>query len=101
MVVIRPQKEERSSPSLVLSSGELVGGDGVTRAARSRWRRMRRFISAFSESGEDEEARPVRRRIRRSGSAFTTSDMVGEGVESREETRMGEEGRDMIVGLGR
>ena len=63
---------------------------------RRRWSRMRWFISAFSESGEDEgAARLVRRRIRRSRSAFTTSDMVGEGVESREEMRMGEEERDI------
>ena len=71
------------------------------RAVRRRWSQMRWFISAFSESDEGEgawvsEVRLVRRWIRRSRSAFTTSDMVGEGVESREETRMGEEERDML-----
>ena len=44
------------------------------RLVRRRWKRMRRYISSFSAS-EDEE---------------------GEGVESREEIKIGEEGRDML-----
>jgi len=60
-------------PSFVLSSGEEEGGDGVVReqAARRRWSWMRRFISTFSVSGE--------------------------GVESRDEIRIGEDGRDIVV----
>jgi len=65
------------APSLALSSGEEEGEDGVTWRGwlvRRRWKRIRRFISTFSTSEEDE----------------------GEGVESREETKMDEEGRDML-----
>ena len=66
--------------SLALSSGEEDGGDGVVRKrqVRRRWRRSRWFISAFSLSADEE----------------------GDWVESRDETKMGEEGRDIIEEVG-
>ena len=65
------------SPLFVRSSGEDDGGDGVNWMwrVRRRWRWIWWFISAFAVSKEDK----------------------GEGVESREEIRMGEERRDMFV----
>jgi len=64
-----------------------------------RWHWINRFIRAFSCS-EDDEGEGVdgglRERMRRSRSAFTTSDMVGEGAESQEEMRIGEDGQDMV-----
>jgi len=66
-----------------------------------RWRWINQFIRAFSCSDEEDDGEGddgwLRERMRRSKSAFTTSDMVGDGVESREETRMGEERRDMLA----
>jgi len=77
VVVIRP-RTAWSSPSLVRSSGEFDGGDGV-------WTR----IAVVSAS----------RRPQNSWIWHSTSlgDVGGDGVESQEETRIGDEGRDIVV----
>jgi len=77
-VDIRPRVARAMSPrelSSARSSGEEEGGDGVglTWQVRRRWRWMRRSISAFLEIGGEE----------------------GEGVASRDKTKMGEEGQDI------
>jgi len=104
-VVMRPRKEEGLRPSLVRSSGERDGGLGVDGDGRvsmvrlPRWRWINRFIRAFLWSEDDEGEGDdgwLRARMRRSRSAFTTSDIVGDGVESREEMRIGEDGRDIV-----
>ena len=87
------------------SSGERDGGLGVDvdgRASTARllwWRWINRSIRAFSRPDEEDDDEGddgwFRERMRRAKSAFTTSDMVGDGVESREETRIGEDGRDI------
>jgi len=78
VVVIRP-RTAWSSPSLVLSSGEFDGGEGVWTCA----------VVAISAS----------RRPRNSWICRSTSsgDVGGDGVDSREETRIGDEGRDIVV----
>jgi len=76
VVAMRPQTAW-SSPSLVLSSGKLDGGEGVAQSwagkrlvvavamdPLARWTRIRSIITAFSLSKDDE----------------------GEGVELQEET---------------
>jgi len=71
-----------SSPSLVLLSGKREGGEGVVRAMAAcwpQWRCISRSMRVFSLSEDDE----------------------GEGVESREETKIGVEGRDMLREMDR
>jgi len=80
-VVMRPRMAG-SSPSLVLSSGEQEGGEGVVRAwatCQLRWRCIKHIMRVFSLSEDNE----------------------GEGVEPQEETKIGVEGRDMLQGVDR
>ena len=81
MVVVMRPRTAWSRPSLVLSSGERDGGDGVwiVVVAASRSRRPRNSWICHSTS---------------------SGDVGGDGVESREETRIGDEGRDIECGVG-
>jgi len=61
------------APSLALSSGDHEGGEGEGAILRARWMWRQRFIATFSLS-EDEE---------------------GEGVESCDKTKIGDDGQDI------
>jgi len=76
---MHPQKRgvqvtKPSVPSLVASSGEEDGGDGVTTIRRVQWMQRWRFIAALSLLDKEEAA---------------------EGVELQEETRISEDKRDI------
>ena len=68
MAITKPK-----APSLALSSVDQEGGEGDGAILRARWTRRRRFITAFSLSDDEE----------------------GEGVKSRKETKIGDDGQDI------